>query len=286
MSDRRDLLSVMAAIGAAQHMAWSRIEPLCRMARKRAREARDILVAEGTVTVTTDRYTDTMGRKRVRELYSIDPATPIAVAMGAWFQAGCVTPCPLPDREKRPRPALQRPPGVHHDPVESTLEAILRNPGAPWRDVRPLCCCPGTVADQARKELAAGMVIDIRTAKRTASNGKVYYPYVYVPNENHELVRELRKRYGLKDPDPSVYHLYDPYGRYASLNSSEPWARELHGVMAPEVVPGDALEVAGMILDPHGASGLKSIAMPRNVVSVPIEVRQFEDVEAEILEEY
>ncbi len=215
-------LRIVAAVVRRPNQPWTTIEIGCGMQAKDARAVRDSLLVAGALVTTADRREDARGRLCPRTLYNVSPSVPQLPAIKAWIDSGQAYPLPmlaLP-KAKPIRPC----PGVMADASERVLEAILRNPLAIWRNLRPTLGLTGKVADQTRDELWTADHIAFDVAEHLDARGGRRRHRVLIPCEASPLVKELRKRYGI--PAPA---------------GTPPWLPgEISRLLAPDATPANA----------------------------------------------
>ena len=130
---------------------------------------------------------------------------PFVHVVKEWLADGQKVPWPGPP-PPRPRavipPQATRPPGIHRLRHERLLETILRNPTARWSSIRAASGLRSQEAKEARTYLAdlGATFHDAKYSYRR--DGQRYMHFAVCINENHPAVLEMRKRLGLKQPEP------------------------------------------------------------------------------------
>lgn len=184
---------------------WRNLLPGCGMAAASAQRARDsLLKAKILGTYTVDTF-DMSNRRVVQTRYRVIADMPFVHVVSAWIASGQQTPWPGPP-SPRPRavlpPQATPPPGIHRDRHERLLETILRNPTARWSSIRAASGLRSKEALEARTYLAdlGATFHDAKYSYRR--DGQRYMHFAVCINENHPTVLEMRKRLGLKKPEP------------------------------------------------------------------------------------
>lgn len=198
---RHDLLLITAIL---QHplYVWRELIAGCGMAVGSACASRDRLLRARVIRTAFAERKDVLGRAKRTTVYCVTAEAPIIDEIRAWIDARQAYPWPGPPHP-RPRAVSEtatKPPGVHADPYDRLLETILRNPGATWTAIRDASGIQSVEAREARDELLNNGSVSGTTVAFKRRDGRGGMRFAFVPNEEHVLVREMRKRYGLVGP--------------------------------------------------------------------------------------
>ena len=201
----REELLLITAIEAMPYDTWRTLVRRCGMSVQRAMVARESLLKARVIGKSKHDHTDMSGRKRPVDTLVVIADFPFLHTIREWLANRQQTPWPGPPARRPVRIDYTRvvpPPGIHHDNHERVLETILRNPTASWTSIRDASGVPSVHAKAARTywEECGALYADAETLK--SRDGRSYMRRKLLINENNTMVQEMRKRYGLKKPEP------------------------------------------------------------------------------------
>lgn len=201
----REELLLITAIEAMPYDTWRTLVRRCGMSVQRAMVARESLLKARIIGKSKQDHTDMSGRKRPVDTLVVIADFPFLHTIREWLANRQQTPWPGPPAKRPVRIDYKRaipPPGIHHDNHERVLETILRNPTASWTSIRDASGVPSVEAKAARTYLeeCGALYGDVETLK--SRDGRAYMRRKLLINENNAMVQEMRKRYGLKRPEP------------------------------------------------------------------------------------
>ena len=206
----RDELLVLLGLVQVRGMPWRIVRRAIPLQPMHSQKLREGLEANGCVRKIPGFIHDKLGHRRRVEFFEPNPDIPQVRELRAWVDSGQATPLPLLAFGEVTKPVLRAPPGQHATDIERVLDAILRNPGVTWRNVRRVSGIDSQRADQARSELYRGSHLTADLVARVDKRGRTRKVPIDVPNEGSALVRELRKRYGIKPVGANVIPVTQP----------------------------------------------------------------------------